>query len=257
MRLFVLTVAIALAGLCAAAPAAAQFGRFGPPPGASPAGEGSPDDHGFRFVRVKYRSVRSSRWGGATWAYDYPTAEKNLYEALERASNVHLAGPPLVLTLDDERIFDHPILYLTEPGYWAAGEKDIENLKKYFARGGFMIIDDFHDRPGGAPRQWDNFYHNIKRVFPDREVVELSSSHPIWSIYYDIDPGAAASTKPDFGRQDDAYYAIFDDQGRMMTVICYNQDIGDGWEWPGRNLADASTVSFQMAINFIMYALTH
>ncbi len=44
----------------------------------------------------------------------------------------------------------------------------------------------------------------------------------------------------------------------MVVVICYNQDIGDGWEWPsGRNLGEASTVSFQMAINFIIYALTH
>ena len=43
----------------------------------------------------------------------------------------------------------------------------------------------------------------------------------------------------------------------MMVVICYNQDIGDGWEWPDQNLQDASTVSFQMAINFILYALTH
>ncbi len=43
----------------------------------------------------------------------------------------------------------------------------------------------------------------------------------------------------------------------MMCVISYNQDIGDGWEWPNRNIAKASTISFQMAINFIMYAYTH
>ena len=61
-----------------------------------------------------------------------------------------------------------------------------------------------------------------------------------------------------FGPLDDIYYGIFDETGRMMIVICYNQDIGDGWEWPGgRNLGEASTVSFQMAINFIIYALTH
>ena len=56
---------------------------------------------------------------------------------------------------------------------------------------------------------------------------------------------------------DDTYYGIFDDTGRMMVVICYNQDIGDGWEWPTGNVGEASTVSFQMAINFILYALTH
>jgi hypothetical protein len=106
--------------------------------------------------------------------------------------------------------------------------------------------------------QWDNFYMNIKRVFPEREPIELERDHPIWSIFYDIDPLTAVSTKGrGFDMDDDTYYGIFDDNGRMMVVICYNQDIGDGWEWPGRNLGEASTVSFQMAINFIMYALSH
>ena len=209
-------------------------------------------------MRIRYSSSGGGGWGRDTWAYDYPTAEENLYEAIKRTTNIHLDAPPTVLTLTDERIFEHPILYLCEPGYWITNQEEVDNLKKYFARGGFMIIDDFHDYPG-ASREWDNFYRNIKRVFPEREPVKLDPSHPIWSIYYDIDPIEAASTKSreGFGKHDDEYYAIFDDGGRMMAVICYNQDIGDGWEWPGRNLANASTVSFQMAINFIMYAMTH
>ena len=81
-------------------------------------------------------------------------------------------------------------------------------------------------------------------------------SHPIWSIYYDIDPTTAPSTKPGFYAEDCEYYGIYDDEGRMMVFISYNQDIGDGWEWPGR-LDQASTVSFQMSINIIIYALTH
>lgn len=212
-------------------------------------------DMGYRFIRIRYTSVPYAR--SATWAYDYPTAELNLYEAIKRTTNLQLEGPPLVLTLEEDEIFDYPVLYLTEPGYWQTNDEEVERLKKYFARGGFMIIDDFHDYPGYGRRQWDNFYNNIKQVFPDREPVELKPDHPIWSIYYDIDPIEAASTKPRFHKYQDAYFAIYDDHGRMLCVICYNQDIGDGWEWPGRNFEEASTVSFQMAINFIMYALTH
>ncbi|GIV60933.1 MAG: hypothetical protein KatS3mg043_2022 [Rhodothermaceae bacterium] len=218
----------------------------GPPPGFEP---------GFRFVRIRYQTVPYAR--AATWAYDYPTAELNLYEAIRRTTRITLEGPPLVLTLDDPRIFDYPVLYLCEPGYWQTNDAEVENLRKYFARGGFMIIDDFHDWPGRPRHEWNNFYRNIKQVFPDREPVELASDHPIWRIYFDIDPVEAASTKPGFHRYQDRYYALFDDDGRMLCVICYNQDIGDGWEWPDRNQEDASTVSFQMAINFIMYALTH
>ena len=137
-------------------------------------------------------------------------------------------------------------------------------LKEYLDRGGFLIIDDFHDYGRGrVGPQWNNMYDNMKRVLPDQEPVELTADHPIWSIYYDIDPDAAVSTKIETGQtpwldsDDDTYYGIFDDNERMMVVICYNQDIGDGWEWPDRNVGEASTVSFQMAINFILYALTH
>ena len=128
-------------------------------------------------------------------------------------------------------------------------------MQEYFARGGFLFIDDFDDHQGKGP-EWYNMYDNIKRIFPDREPVLLDKDHPIWHIYYDIDPSETPSTKPEFTKFDCQYYAIYDDNGRMMVFISYNQDIGDGWEWPSR-LAEASTVSFQMAINIIMYALTH
>ena len=157
---------------------------------------------------------------------------------------------------------------MTEPGYWQTNDAEVANLRKYLDRGGFLIIDDFHDYGRGhfGP-QWNNMYNNIKRVYPDKEPAEMDASHPIWSIYYDIDPDAAISTKNGggrwggwgmrFGPLDDVYYGITDDTGRLSIVICYNQDIGDGWEWPGgRNLGMASTVSFQMAINFIFWALS-
>lgn len=230
-----------------------------------------PDDLGeqFRFVRVKYDSNASNSSSGSgrygrrwnrrdAWATDWPTADDNLHQAISRTTELKLSGSPLVLTLKDENIFQYPVLYITEPGYWHIYDDEVENLRKYLDRGGFLIVDDFHDygRDLKGP-QWENFYQNIKKVYPDKEPVELSQDHPIWSIFYDIDPLSALSTKGYMNWDDDVYYAIHDDTGRITVVICYNQDIGDGWEWPGRNLGEASTVSFQMAINFIMYALSH
>lgn len=212
-------------------------------------------DRGFRFVRIRYESVPYSR--SRTWMYDYPAAERNLHTAIERTTDIQLDGPPIVLTLVDEEINEYPVLYLTEPGYWQTNDEEVAAMRSYLDRGGFMIIDDFHDMPGRPRYQWNNFFDNIKRVFPDRELVSLPAEHPIWSIYFDVDPDAAPSTKPNFYSDDDQYFAIFDDSGRMMVVVCYNQDIGDGWEWPNRNMDAASSISFQMAINFIVYALTH
>ena len=217
------------------------------------------DDTGFRFVRIQYTDIASG-WGRyrgrGRWATDWPAADLNLTDAIRLTTKIPVAGEPLVLRFTDERIFEYPVVYLTEPGYWQTSDREVEAIRTYLDRGGFLIIDDFHDYGGFGP-QWFNMYSNIKRVFPDREPEPLPDDHPIWSVYFDIDPAEAPSTKPGFSKNDDVYFAIYDDNRRMMCVISYNQDIGDGWEWPNRNFADASTISYQMAINFIFWALSH
>lgn len=215
------------------------------------------DDHGFRFVRIKYDSSVDS-WrsrGGDPWSHDHPRAELHFYEALQRTTQIHVEGPPLVLTLEDDRIFEYPVLYLCEPGYWTMNEDELANLQEYLQRGGFILFDDFR-----GEHEWDRLRVELNRLFPDRDPVELPPDHFIWSIYFDIDPVAAPSlVRGGFGYGDfeDRYFALFDDDGRMMALLCYNQDIGDGWEWPEQNLEDASTTAFQMGVNFVIYALTH
>jgi len=213
------------------------------------------NDHGFRFIRIQYgQEVRGWRGrGGQPWAHDYPTAELNFYEAIERTTKIQVAGPPLIMTLKDERIFEYPLLYLCEPGYWQIDEAEADNLREYLERGGFILFDDFR-----GTREWANLYDQLKMVFPDREPVLLPEDHAIWNIYFEVDPVAAPSlVSGRFSDFDDRYFALFDDNERMMALICYNQDVGDGWEWPDMNFQDASLIAFQMGVNFLMYALTH
>lgn len=214
------------------------------------------DDFGFRFIRIQYSSGYRGgrgRFGGAPWKHDYPTAELNLYEALERTTKIKIHGQPLILSLSDKRIFEYPILYLCEPGFWHISDKEAEQLREYLKRGGFILFDDFRGR-----REWNNFENQIRRVFPEKPFIEIPPDHPIWSVYYEVDPVEAPSlVSGRYGRYDDQYFAMYDEKGRMMMVICYNQDIGDGWEWPNRNWDQASTEAFKMGINFIIWALTH
>lgn len=216
------------------------------------------DDYGFRFIRIRFNeggNSRGFRGRGYTppWKHDYPTAELNLYEALERTTKIKTHGLPLILSLTDEQIFEYPILYLCEPGYWSITEEETKNLREYLNRGGFILFDDFRGR-----YEWNNFYEQIKKVFPDKETEEIPNDHPIWSVYYDVDPVEAPSlVSGRYGRYDDRYYTMYDEKGRMMMIVCYNQDIGDGWEWPDRNWGQASTEAFKMGINFIIWALTH
>ena len=223
-------------------------------------------DHGFRFVRVRYDDPRyegreERGWGrfgggGAAWSHDYPTAENNLHLALDRTTAIYIEGEPVVLRLSDNRIFEYPMLYLCEPGFWTLKDDEVENLREYLNRGGFLLFDDF-----GGESEWIQLEEEMRRVFPDIQPRELPNDHPIWTIFFDIDPVEAPSLVGGYGRGGsrymDTYIGYFDKNGRLMALANYNQDLGDGWEWPEQNLAEASTISFQMGINFLIYALTH
>lgn len=221
-------------------------------------------DHGFKFVRIQYGEGGGGQDGrgygrgfgrGPQWAHDYPTAEENLHLALKRTTEVYVEGKPVVLRLTDKEIFNYPMLYLCEPGYWSMEEEAVENLREYLNRGGFLLFDDF-----GREIEWIQVAEEMKRVFPDLEPREIEPDHPIWSIFYDIDPVEAPSLVGGRGymnKYDDTYIGFFDEKGRLMALACYNQDLGDGWEWPDRNFEEASTISFQMGVNFLIYALTH
>ena len=211
-------------------------------------------DYGFRFVRIQFENAYQGRGWGAPWAHDYPTAEHNFYIALERTTSIEVEKPNLVLSLKDDRIYEYPLLYVCEPGYWVMDEEEVVRLREYLERGGFLLFDDFR-----GEFEWMNLYEQMQRVFPGNEPVELSPSHPVWSIYFDVDPVAAPSLVSGYAGSIDAdrYMGYFDEEGRLMALANKNQDIGDGWEYPNRNFANASTVSFQMGINFVMYALTH
>ncbi len=216
-------------------------------------------DMGFQFVRIKYGESSTGQGYGRhwrrhmPWAHDHPTAELNFYEALKRTTRIPVMEEPIVLELSDNRIFEHNFLYLCEPGFWELGDEEVANLKQFLDRGGFILFDDFRGQD-----EWMWFEEAMQQVLPDTRAVEIPADHPIWSIYFDIDPIAAPSlVSGGFGPTEDRYRAYFGKDGRMMALACFNQDIGDGWEWPDRNIAKASTVSFQMGINFLMWALTH
>ena len=219
----------------------------------------------FTFVRIRYNSWRR----GGAWATDYPDAELNLSFRLQQLTSLKAHPEGRVLELTDDEIFDYPFIYIIEPGDMALEEPEVKALRKYLLAGGFLMVDDFW-----GEREWQNFYEQIKRVFPDREPIELPIEHPIFrSVYplkekYQIPSIGHAQwgrnsgvtwERPD--AQEAHYKALFDDNGRMMAIICHNTDLGDGWEregedeWYFREFSEKK--AYPMGINIIFYAMTH
>ena len=174
---------------------------------------------------------------------------------------------PIYLSLRDEELFDHPFLYLIEPGHgFYMTDEEVGNLRRYLDNGGFLMVDDFW-----GEQEWNHFYQQIKRVYPDREPVELPLEHPIFHIVYDLKEkpqvpsihswaGSGLSYER-YDAEEVHYRAIFDDAGRMVSIICHNTDLGDGWEREGENEEYFHMFSekqaYPMGINIVVYAMTH
>ena len=222
------------------------------------------DDGGeFNFVRVQFDTFYGRGFGYGPWSIDFPDADRNFLRGVSRLTNIRVMSDPIVLRFDDDKIFDYPFLYMLEVGQGGGislQPGEIQNLREYLLRGGFLLIDDFWGQ-----RQCDNFYASFSQVFPDREIIELQPDHEIFHVYYDIDGPTmipALYRSDEFGEQGIDFasnHAILDDEGRVMVLINWNSDMGDGWEhtyhpdYPTRYANSA----YRLGINYLMYSMTH
>lgn len=219
----------------------------------------------FTFARVQYDS---GRWD--KWRTDFPDSDLNFSFRLQQLTSIKVDPNPITVTLDDPRIFEHPFLYMIEPGdMLPLSQPEIDGLRRYCLNGGFMMVDDFW-----GEWEYHTFYEQIKRVFPDREPQELPLEHEIFHCVYDLPskPQVPSINQAVGGRaygitweRPDAeevhYRAIFDDENRIMVLICHNTDLGDGWEREGVDEwyfhEFSEKLAYPMGINIVTYAMTH
>lgn len=268
------------------ATAIAQFGgyrRFGRDrdivgPDGRPDRRGVPDwkidekfkDDVFTFCRIRYNSY--GRWG--KWATDYPDADLNFSYRLQQLTSLHTHPDGIILDLTDPKLFDYPFIYIIEPGDLSFEEAEVTALRSYLLNGGFLMVDDFWGQ-----YELDNFLHELRRVFPDREATEIPLEHPIFHCVYDLKErpqipaiGHAHPNRIDGSgnlitwergedTRDPHYLGLYDDNGRMMAIICHNTDLGDGWEREGEDpwyfKEFSEKKAYPLGINIVFYALTH
>jgi hypothetical protein len=227
------------------------------------------DSLAWTFVRIRYQAWPSldsqykRNYWSAPWAIDAPAAEQNLSRRVRSLTAIDVAEP-IVLTLDDPQLWTHPWIYFVEPGTMNLTDAEVSVLREFLLRGGTATFDDFH-----GPVEWTNLQQQIRRVFPDRPIVELAITHPVFHSFYQIDAFPQVAGLGSFlaGRTwEKAGYtaklrAVQDDAGRAMVLINWNTDMGDGWEWsnaeeyPG--YLKFTKLAYRMMINEIIYSLTH
>ncbi len=210
-----------------------------------------PYDGRFTFARIKYE-VRFAR--DLPWSHDYPRAEQHFTKLLSELSTVvsYQEGGN-ILSLDDPELFKYPIAYMSEPGYWTLSPDEIDGMRAYLAKGGFMIFDDF------ASDQWYNFAEGIRTVLPDAQLLPLELSHPVFDSFFRIE--TLEYNHPYYGLPS-KFYGVFEDNDptkRLLIVANYNNDIAEYWEWSDTDWApiDLSNTAYKLGINYVIYAMTH
>jgi hypothetical protein len=129
-------------------------------------------------------------------------------------------------------------------------------------RGGFLMLDDFW-----GPDEWDRFMESMREVFPDRLVVEIENADAIFHSVYDLNdryriPGMWGIRGQQRGRSEGAvphWRGIYDDKGRVMVAMCFNNDVGDSWEWADEPEYPEkySALGIRLGVNYVVYSMTH
>jgi hypothetical protein len=138
-------------------------------------------------------------------------------------------------------------MWLTEP--------EVEHFREYLERGGFVMIDDFGGQNNEA-REYETFRANMLRVFPDREMFQLSEDHPIFHNYYDI---ASINTVHPMTGVKSVFLGYPDGKGGISMIVCFRNDVGDFWEYIDnpRYPVLPSAEALKLGLNFLHYAMTH
>jgi uncharacterized protein DUF4159 len=258
----------AAAGVALAALAAISL--VSRPAGAQAVGQ---QDARYAGVQWTFARVRYTAWTfppnqftnpeDEPWYIDAPAADWNLSRRVKSATAIQV-NDPVVVRLEDANLFSYPWIYIVEGGNLRLKETEVPILREFLLRGGTLTFDDFH-----GPIEWANVEQELKRVFPERKIIDLPADHPIFHCFYQFDefpqtPGLGSFLQ---GRtwEKGGYVAhlraILDDNGRAMVLINWNVDMGDGWEWsnstdyPG--YVKYSAMAYRMEINEIIYSLTH
>lgn len=191
------------------------------------------------IARLKY-------FGGGDW-YWGNSSLPNLITYIKQNTNIPISDDEVRVSLEDDRLFNYPFLYLTGHGPIKLSDAEAEKLNRYLTSGGFLLANDSYGLR-------ESFFACMRRVFPDIDPVELPFSHGVFSSYYTF-----ANGLPKIHKHDEKPPQAFGwySEGRLVAMFAFESDIGDGWEDPQvhKDPQELRELALKMGVNIIVYAL--
>ncbi len=205
------------------------------------------------YVEAEYSSdivelVRLKYGGGGDW-YNGPTELPNLAKFVRENCGINAIATGKYVEILDKNFFAYPFIFVTGHGDIKFTEREIQRLREFLSAGGFLFVNDDYGLD-------QSFRREIKRVFPDKELIELPFDHPIYHCFYDFPNGLPKihehDNKPPRG------YGIFINN-RLAIFYAYESDIADGWDDPDvhNDPPEKREAALKMGANILIYVLTH
>jgi hypothetical protein len=169
--------------------------------------------HTYQIALLKYN-------GGGDWYANLETSLPNLIEFTNENLNTNINPEQAIVSAGDKSIFNYPFVHMTGHGNVVFSDQETQNLRKYMISGGFLHIDDNYGM--------DEFIRvQLKRIFPELEMIELPATHPIFHQKFDFKEGLPKVHEHDNSRPQ-AFGVYF--EGRLVCLYTFESDLGDGCE---------------------------
>ncbi len=195
---------------------------------------------GFMIARLKYN-------GGGDW-YNDPSAEVNLLKFISANTNIKTNPEYKFVDIQTDEIFSYPFIFMTGHGNVVFSDEEVKRLRTYLENGGFLYIDDDYGMDKAIRRE-------MKKVFPDKDFVELPFSHKLFSIFYKFDNGAPKTHEHD--KKPTQTFGIFIGD-RMAVLYTYESNPSDGWADPEvhKDPEEKRIEALKFGTNIILFALS-
>lgn len=192
----------------------------------------------FTLARLKYE-------GGGDW-YNDPDILPNLAAEVNRRTNIRCAEREAVVDVNDDGIFSYPFVFMTGHGNISFSDDEVKRLRLYLKNGGFLYADDDYGMD-------ESFRRELKKVFPENELVELPFDHPLYRAVFDF-PNGPPKIHEHYPGAPQGFGIFY--RSRLVVYYTYNANISDGWTEAHDDPPDIRDAAFRMGINIIAFSLT-
>lgn len=169
----------------------------------------------YQIAVLKYK-------GGGDWYANLETSLPNLITFCNKELNTNISQEQAIVELSSSEIFNYPFVHMTGHGNVIFSDEEVENLRKYLISGGFLHIDDNYGLDPYIRRE-------LKKVFPELDLVEIPFNHPIYHQNFDFPNGLPKIHEHD-QKAPQGFGLIY--EGELVLFYSYESDLGDGWEDP-------------------------